>query len=437
MEKDISKNIVSKIIDNGANGNGIARVNGAVCFVPFSIQDEKVSFKIVSHEKNYCICKLCKVIEKSPNRTLPTCKYFGKCGGCQLQHMKGNFQLDFKTKQIKTILEKSINCPVAVLPCIGKNEFNYRNKVNFAIQNNKLCFASVDGEFFEVDSCPLFESDLKGVIKAVNIYLSTVNTNLTAFHIRTLNGKYQFTFVSKVSELENKDLIISLLKKLSLPFSLYLSTNKIPNSSNITENIKCLFGNEKLDYEIFGIESKISPASFLQVNKEIQNEIYMQINSQIPSESKVINAYGGTGILSSIIAQKASIVYSVEINKAASKNCIDMLKTNNITNVKSICGDCKIEIPKILKCEKISHIVFDPPRNGINPSILNAVLSLKIPNLLYLSCNPSTLARDLKLLCSSYKIQFAQPFDMFPQTSHVETLVCLKIKSWNCISFSI
>lgn len=437
MEKGLSKNIVSNIIDNGANGSGIAKVDGAVCFVPLTIQGEKVSFDVVSHEKNYCLCKLGSVIEKSENRTLPFCKYFGMCGGCQLQHMKNQFQLDFKTKQVKTILEKTLKVDVPVLPCKKENEYAYRNKVNFAICNNKLCFAKADGSFFEVESCPLFKTDLSEIIKAVNKYLSSAKPNVVAFHIRNLNGKYQFTFVSKEDELEHKELIISLLNELSISFSLFLSTNKIANSSNITENVKCLFGNDKLDYEILGIKSKISPGSFLQVNEKVQNEIYTQINSQIPSESKVINAYGGTGILSSIMAKCASFVYSVEINKAASANCSEMLKENNITNVRAICGDCKVEIPKILKTENISHIVFDPPRSGINSSILNTVAALKIPNLIYLSCNPSTLARDLKLLCSSYEIKFVQPFDMFPQTSHVETLVSLKIRSWNWVLFVV
>ena len=123
MEKGLYNNIVSNIIDNGANGSGIAKVDGAVCFVPLTIQGEKVSFDVVSHEKNYCLCKLGSVIEKSENRTLPFCKYFGMCGGCQLQHMKNQFQLDFKTKQVKTILEKTLKVDVPVLPCKRENEY--------------------------------------------------------------------------------------------------------------------------------------------------------------------------------------------------------------------------------------------------------------------------------------------------------------------------
>lgn len=421
------KTFEGTVVDNGINGNGIVKNNCVVCFVPFSIKGERVKFEILRKEKNFYICKLNSVIEKSPNRTEPKCKYFGICGGCQLQHMSKNLQLEFKTNQVKNILSRALKTNVNVKKCLSANEFHYRNKVNFSISNNKLCFIANDMDKIELENCPLFKTDITELIKTINNFLSLSNNNFKALHIRILWKTYQLTFVSNVNEFKQKELLISFLKNLGIDFSINISINKIQNSSNITNCIFNISGEESQTYNILGIENKISPSSFLQVNEEVQNKIYSEISKQI-TFNNVINAYGGTGILSSILSKSANKVFSIEINKSAASNCEEMIKMNNLKNVISICGDCKVEIPKILKGETISHIVFDPPRAGIDKSILSLVCSLKIPNIIYLSCNPSTLSRDLKILCETYEIKEIQPFDMFPQTSHVETLVSLKHK---------
>lgn len=415
------------VVDNGINGNGIVKNNCVVCFIPFSIKGEKISYEILKNEKNFCSCKLVDIIEKSPFRTEPKCKYFGTCGGCQLQHMNKNFQLDFKTSQVKNILTRALKTDVEVKKCLAANEYAYRNKVNFSISNNKLCFVTNEMTKIEIENCPLFKSNLSQIICAVNKYLFSVKNNLKALHVRQLDCSFSLTFVSEFGELKQKELLISLLESLDINFSIFICKNTVKNSSNLTNDVKLIYGSIFQNYEILGVKSKISPSSFLQVNEEVQNLIYLEISKEI-SFGNVINAYGGTGILSSILSKSANKVFSVEINKSAAKNCEEMIKINNLKNIESICGNCKIEIPKILKNETISHIVFDPPRSGIDKSILELLSSLKIPNLIYLSCNPSTLARDLKDLCKVYEIVKIQPFDMFPQTSHVETLVVLKHK---------
>ncbi len=415
------------VVDNGINGNGIVKNNCVVCFVPFSIKGERVKFEILRKEKNFCVCKLNSVIEKSPNRTKPKCKYFGICGGCQLQHMSKNLQLEFKTNQVKNILSRALKTNVNVKNCLSANEFHYRNKVNFSISNNKLCFIANDTDKIEVENCPLFKADLTELIKTINNFISLSNNNFKALHIRILGKTFQLTFVSNVNEFKQKELLISSLENLGIDFSINLSINKIQNSSNITNCIFNISGEESQTYNILGIENKISPSSFLQVNEEVQNMIYEEICDEV-KQGKIINAYGGTGFLSSILSRKAGEVFSIEINQSASFDCGEMIKRNNLLNIHNICGDCKVEIPKILKDETISHIVFDPPRAGIDKSILSLVCSVKIPNLIYLSCNPSTLSRDLKILCETYEIKEIQPFDMFPQTSHVETLVKLSCK---------
>lgn len=420
---------LAQIIDNGANGYGIAKQDGLVCFVPFSISGEKVLIHTKKFGKNFCECVLDEVVSPSPRRVTPQCPYFEKCGGCVLQHMDQNSQLEYKTNQVKTILQRALKKDLSTNFCIAKNSYQYRNKLSFTIVNNKLCFADVDGNFFPVQNCPLFVCDLTQIIEVVNKYLSTTKNNFRAFHVRLLDGCYQFVFVSDSYEFpKSKQLIDAFLQK-NIKFSLNLCKNTQKNSSNITEDVICLYGEANQVYDVLGIKSKVSPASFLQVNKDVQNKIYQDINTLIEPNAKVINAYGGTGILAAMMTRKAQIVYSVELNRMASKNCRDMINKNNIKNIIAVCGDCQNEIPKILQKNKITHIVFDPPRNGVNKNILELVASLEIENIIYLSCNPSSLARDLEMLCPKYDIMLVQPYDMFPQTHHVETLVTLRLKT--------
>ncbi|MCI5797139.1 MAG: 23S rRNA (uracil(1939)-C(5))-methyltransferase RlmD [Firmicutes bacterium] len=424
----VGKKFSAEMLDNGANGNGIAKIDGFVCFVPYCVKGENVTFKIKNIQKNFCECELEGIISPSKDRVIPQCPYFEACGGCQLQHMSKTLQGEYKTNQIKSIFKKSFDKKIDVSPCVSENEYHYRNKVNFAIHDNKLCFYNCNQQLFVVESCPLFVVDLTDIISIFNKYLASVNTNFEALHIRLLGDEYQFTFVSTTLDFPQKEQLIALLQQKNIKFSLNLCKNSIKNSSNITNSVICVYGDVKQDYDILGIKNKISPASFLQINQKVQDRIYNDINLLIPKTSKVINAYGGTGILSSIISKQAKIVYSIELNKAASKNCEEMIKLNNLKNIKSVCGDCKVEIPSILQKDKITHIIFDPPRSGIDKTILNCVKNLKIPNIIYLSCNPATLVRDLKLLDDIYEIFSVQPYDMFPQTAHIETLVQLKLK---------
>ena len=222
---------LAQIIDNGANGYGIAKQDGLVCFVPFSISGEKVLIHTKKFGKNFCECVLDEVVSPSPRRVTPQCPYFEKCGGCVLQHMDQNSQLEYKTNQVKTILQRALKKDLSTNFCIAKNSYHYRNKLSFTIVKNKLCFADVDGNFFPVQNCPLFVCDLTQIIEVVNKYLSTTKNNFRAFHVRLLDGCYQFVFVSDSYEFpKSKQLIDAFLQK-NIKFSLNLCKNTQKNSS--------------------------------------------------------------------------------------------------------------------------------------------------------------------------------------------------------------
>ena len=225
----VGEKFSAEILDNGANGNGIAKIDGFVCFVPYCVKGENVTFKIKNIQKNFCECELEKIISPSKDRVIPQCPYFGTCGGCQLQHMSKTLQSEYKTNQIKSIFKKSFDKKIDVSPCVSKNEYYYRNKVNFAIHDNKLCFYNCNQQLFAVENCPLFDVDLTDIISIFNKYLASVNTNFEALHIRLLSDEYQFTFVSTTLDFPQKEQLIALLQQKNIKFSLNLCKNSIKN----------------------------------------------------------------------------------------------------------------------------------------------------------------------------------------------------------------
>lgn len=419
-----------QISDLGANGSGVAKNGGFVYFVPFSIYGERVEVEIVKSEKRYAVAKVTKVIEKSVYRTKPVCPYFEKCGGCSLQHMTYQKQLAYKTDFIKNELYRAFGCEIAVDDCFpSKNQLNYRNKINFNIKNNKLCFLDVNNQPIQINYCPLFCSEInKNIISIFNNYFSEIKNNFSALHIRKISEKYQFTLISSDFELKNQEKLVNSLKQLGIQFSLFVSKSISKSSSNISNDIECKYGEPAVSYNVGGASCQVSPGAFLQVNEDVQNEIYKQISVMIKPNSRIVNAYGGTGILAAALAKEVEKVFSIEINKAAAGDCKQLFENNNIENAVSICGDCKIEVPKLLKKEKIDVVVLDPPRSGVEKSILDMIKKTDIQEIIYLSCNPQTLIRDLKVLQEDFYIDSVKPYDMFPQTYHIETLVKLSRK---------
>ena len=223
-------------------------------------------------------------------------------------------------------------------------------------------------------------------------------------------------------KLNNYDDLIKLLQTKFDSFSLMININELKNNVILTENYKILYGNPQIALNQDGLQYNVSLNSFMQVNTEIATMIYNKVKDTVKNEV-VVNAFSGAGFLSGLIAQTAKKVYGIEIVESAHLDAEDLKKNNNISNLVNICGDAKIELPKIKGFE---FIVLDPPRKGCGKDVMDTILSVMPNNILYISCNPATLARDLAYLGNNYQIEFVQPYDMFPQTRHVETLVSLK-----------
>lgn len=444
--KQIKKNDeIEVVIDRqGSNGEGVATVDGKIVFVPFALPKEKVLIKIINDKNSFLIGKLIKVIYQSDSRCEPRCPNFSKCGGCDIQHLNYDEQINFKTELVQKTLKKYAK--------INKNPekteksekiWRYRNKFAFPVasQNGRICigmYRKNSHQIIEVEDC-LLQSELASkIVKIFKAYM--IENNISAYneetktgivkHIvcRENDGKFILTVVVTDEKFNNFEPLISKLKTQFHEFGLYKNVNKLKNNVIFGNLDTHIYGLKELEIEEFGIKYYVNNRSFLQVNSIIKTKIYNKILELVEGEKIVIDAYSGAGLLSSIIARHATSVYGVEIVKEATENAEKLKKLNNLNNLTNINGDCAKVLPELAKNLKDFAIVIDPPRKGVDKKVCEAFLIAEPRKIIYLSCDPATLARDLAILSEKYKIVYLKPWDMFPQTANVETLVCLEKK---------
>ncbi|MBQ4535896.1 MAG: 23S rRNA (uracil(1939)-C(5))-methyltransferase RlmD [Clostridia bacterium] len=378
--------------------------------------------------------------------------------------------------------------PTTPSPC----QTAYRNKIELTVQDDKIGFLSpASHKLVEITTCKLAGDWLERFLQIARPALKH-NTDIKNIVIRTAQTSTSITFVTKTANrLSLKNWLMPLEKEFK-NLAIFQNINTKKTSEIFGEKFIHLYGAKTQDFEFCGIKYSASPYSFLQINDQIAQKIYEKTLENIHANANVINAYSGAGFLTAMLAKRAKKVVGIEINRDATQDANRLMQENNIKNVQNICGDCAkltsvlfaftgsentsskgfleennkkpqknnvfsqkinekteiIDIPqnknKIADGEKTpSHAVFedvkknnledfilvvDPPRAGLDKKFTAAVLNAKPEKIIYISCNPATLARDLKALSECYKISLIEPFDMFPQTKHVETLVVLTRK---------
>lgn len=425
MEKEFS------IIANGMNGEGIAKVDGKVFFIDGAVEGDVVTVEVVKENKNFTTAKVKNIIKTSEHRCSLKCENYGCCGGCNLMHINYDKQIEIKTQNIQNLIDKS-KLNIIAEKCIKSEQFTYRNKVTlYLTKTNKLGFYERNSKkLIEINKCLLVDEKFNNLINILNLFFSN-NKEFNAFilkgiSIRQINNKFIINLILNKKIITTK--IENYLKLNKINYALYYCVNAKNNLPNYP--IYFVGGEGEIMQEEFGVKYPIYPLSFLQVNNQIKMQVYEKILSLVDDNKVVLDAYSGVGLLSAIIAKKSKKVFAVEIDKSASEACEKLAKLNNIKNLFSVCGDCASEVPNLVKKENVDIVVLDPARKGVDENTLNAVLKANPMQIIYLSCNPATLCRDLKILTVSgnYQISFVQPYDMFPNTSEVETLVELKRK---------
>ncbi len=423
-----------------SEGYGVGKHNCIAVFVPFALEGEQVLVHIIKVARSYAIGKIVKILKRSDARIEPSCKFYQKCGGCDLQHVSYDQSLKIKQQIVKDAFAKLGGLKVEVEEVCESQEFMYRNKIAVPLctddnaQVSMAMYRKSSHNAVVIDECLLAHKEITEICKQVVELLSKYFEEKEVFKhlvVRKLKNGALITIVS------SKALDARLLKKLfaalsskfeSLNLGLYTCKKLMDNNVILEGNIKHVAGIKNIEIDVLGINVEIAPLSFFQVNFEVMQKLYQKVLEQASGYREVIDAYSGAGLLSALLAKTAKHVYGIEIVKEAVENANNLKLKNNIKNLTNICKDAKDALPKLINEHKDALLVLDPPRKGVDKSVIEAIKNSKPVKIIYISCNPATLARDAKLLSECYDISYVKPFDMFSKTSSVETLCVFTLK---------
>ncbi len=473
--------VEGKICDFASGGEGVLKMGAYPIFVPFAIKGEQVRARVVLAKKDYAFGELIDILTPSNDRIKPLCPYFEKCGGCDLQHMSAPLQQQLKCDSVRLALKKNANIDVDVPLPIRLNDWEYRNKLSLPFFQNKRS-GRVSVGFFEKRThkvvpmkwCPLHAQWAAELIECVCEWAN--ECKISVYDEQTKKGVLRHVVARKLDSLsvtlvinaQRVDHLGELAKKLEEKFDdfvLYISANTTHSNVIMGESVKLVWGRQK-PQNLGAFSAEVSPLSFLQVNDKVRDAIYDDVCQKLEGfEGDIVELYSGVGLLTAQIAKRLENAHitAVEIVPSAVDTANALAKKLGIANrVTSVCDDALHYIktltseqdkPKPPQSEppistillksplylgsfdddipvadkpKALALVLDPPRRGCDKDVLIAAIKAGFEKIIYISCNPQTLARDLKILLEGYNLTYVQPYDMFPQTSNVETVVTLQ-----------
>ncbi len=447
-------------IENMAyGGQGVARLEGLVVFVKGAVPGDRVTAQVIKKKKDYAEARISEILEPSSNRIQAPCPYHGYCGGCQWQQVRYECQLAYKKSHVKEAMARIGTLPEVpvhdVIP--SKNLFHYRNKMEFSFsdrrwflpnetddQKKDLGFAlglHVPGTFHKVihmDGCLLQHSTGNQILREVADYVK--KSGIPAYGLRSHEGFWRFLtlrystcfdewMVNLVTSEERRDVVEPLAEGLC---------QKIENIKTIVNNITArkaaiavgekeivLSGPGTIQDQLGPFSFQISANSFFQTNPSGAETLYEKARAfaELKGTETVLDLYSGTGTIPIFLSQQAGTVIGMEISESAvldaKKNCA----SNGVQNCQFICGDIREKLSGLQM--KPDVLIIDPPRAGIHRDVLEKVMELGTKKIIYISCNPATMARDVAGMRRDYSISEIQPVDMFPQTFHIEAIARL------------
>lgn len=431
-----------KIERLGINGEGVGKItagenDGKVVFVKNALPDELVEIGIIKNNKNFCIGQLKDVCEGSTHRVNPECKYFGKCGGCQLQHLNYEKQRQYKIDSVTSTIRKIAKLDIEISDILYDKIFAYRNKMVFPVGQGKngAFLGMFEGEshnVIKIDKCLLAKEGINILLNVIDEY---IKNNFTGYSFKEEKGDIKYVVIRQISDSYLVTIVAS--KKAKLPGLYEVLCKHVKNVgisliiSDSSEEILSgkyyhINGIQSITFNEFGIDYSIDNRGFLQVNDNIKKLLYNKVLDNINKEDKVLDGYAGAGLLSAIISKKCKKVIGIEINSSACASAKNLIKSNNLHNIDYYEGDIKNYIDDCID-KNVNVVVLDPPRSGCEKEVLDKIICVdRIERIIYISCNPATLARDLNVLKDNFKVNDITLFEMFPQTKHVETLVVLE-----------
>lgn len=447
-----NKEYIVDIIDNGFEGEGIAKIDGFTIFIPNAIKGEKVKILIVKVLKSHAFGKILDIIDKSDKRIECDCKTYKRCGGCNMRHIEYEETLIIKRNSVQALVNKTLKNKVKVKNTIGmENPLHYRNKAQYPIGMNKEnkpvigVFARRSHEIIPINNCLIQKPISEQIAKFILEFIT--KNNISVYDEKSGKGIFRH-LVIKVGVKTNEIMCILVINAHSFKNENKLVEELVKNFPNIktivkninTKNTNVIMGKENIVLygdgyikDILGDYTfKISPQSFYQVNPLQAEKLYnLGVEAaKITKNDIVFDLYCGIGTISLFMAKYAKKVYGVEIVEQAIKDAKENSKTNNIENTEFIAGDTEIVLDDLINNKKIipDVVMVDPPRKGLDNRTIENINKIKPNRVIYISCNPATLIRDLAKFEENYEIKSIQPVDMFPFTSNVECVVVLNLK---------
>lgn len=452
MPIEKNKEYIVDIIDNGFEGEGIAKIDGFTIFIPNCIKGEKVRILIVKVLKSHAFGKALEIIESSEQRVESDCDTYKRCGGCDLRHIKYKETLKMKQNAVQSLVNKTLENKIEVEETLGmKNPYYYRNKAQYPVGLDKKglpiigVFANRTHEIIPIKECLIQNKESQKIAKFVVEFIK--KNKISIYDEKTRKGLIRH-IVTKVGIKTNEIMLILVINGKEIPKEQELIKEVLKKFQNVktivkninTKNTNVIMGKENINLygngyikDILGdYEFKISPLSFYQVNP-VQAEKLYNIGVEAANISKddiVFDLYCGIGTISLFMSKYAKKVYGIEIVEEAVKDAKENAKLNKVDNTEFIVGDVEKVLDDLINSEKVipDVIMIDPPRKGLDNKSIENILKVSPKKLVYISCNPATLVRDLAKLEEKYGIKIIKPVDMFPFSKHVEcvALLCLK-----------
>lgn len=440
------------IIDNGFEGEGIAKIDNFTIFIPGTIKGEKVRVLIVKVLSSHGFGKIVEIIEKSQARQDVDCNTYKRCGGCNLRHVKYEETLKMKQNAVQSLVNKTLKNKLQVRETVGmENPLHYRNKAQYPIGINKQgepvigVFANRTHEVIPIDNCLIQNKKSEEIAKFIIEFIK--EKNISIYDEKTGKGLVRH-IVTKVG-----------IKTGEIMCVIVINGHKIPNENELVENLKTrypeikaivkninmkntnvilgqeninLYGNGYIEDILGEYKFKISPLSFYQVNPVQAEKLYnLGVSmAEITKNDVVFDLYCGIGTISLFMSKFAKKVYGIEIVEEAVKMAKENAQNNNVSNTEFFAGDVEIVLDDLInnKGLKADVVMFDPPRKGLDKKSIDNILNIRPKKIVYISCNPATLIRDLADFENEYDIKTIIPVDMFPYTSHVECVSVLQLK---------
>ena len=444
--------LTGQVVDLTHEGHGVVKIDRYPIFIPNTLIDEKIEYKVIKVKKNFAIGKLIKVITESDARVEPPCIYYYKCGGCQLQHMSYQAQLNMKKEQVVNLFHRKAKFTNTVIKdTVGMEDpWRYRNKSQIPVGLSKDqqpimgFYRQRSHDIIDMESCLIQDQQHQQVMNDLKQLISELN--ISVYNEKTKKGLLRHLVV-RTGHYTNQLMIILVTngKAFKQAESLVDAlVRKYPNVTSIKQNINdahsnvimgpqsiTLYGEEEIEDQLSEVTFNISDQSFYQINSHQTEKLYQQAldYAQLTGNEIVLDTYCGIGTIGLYMAENAKHVYGVEVVPSAIKDAKQNATINQFENTTFVCGKAE-EVILEWKSEGIRPdvVMVDPPRKGCDETFLETILELNPKRIVYISCNPSTQQRDAHILSRQYELKEITPVDMFPQTTHIETVALFERK---------